>query len=69
MTGAVGRCKICRGYYRLDRGRIPPHPHLGTGNPCRGRWPDPEPDEYTVGFDHHPADVSGGLPERDRRRF
>ncbi len=66
----VGQCKICLGYYRLTEGRLPEHDSLETGNPCRGRWPRP-PDvaEYTVGWDHDPHEVGGGLPERNRRRF
>lgn len=72
MTERVGRCKICRAYRPIDlaTGRLAAHLHLSTGNPCRGVWPQPpSPDDYPVGWDHHPADVSGGLPERNRHRF
>ena len=43
MTTEVGQCKICFGFYRMKDGRLPEHPHLVTGNPCRGRWPDNKP--------------------------
>jgi len=70
MTVTTGQCKICHGYYRMVNGRLPEHDHLKTGNPCRGRWPSESViDDYVVGWDHDPHDVSGGLPERNRRKF
>lgn len=67
MTAQSRQCKICLAYYRLTDGRLPPHPNLRTGNPCRGRIPRASNiSEYTVGWDHHPAEVSAGQWESNR---
>jgi hypothetical protein len=65
----VGQCKICGAYMAIQDGRLGPHKSIATGNDCRGRLPRVSGvEEYTVGWDHHPAEISAGQFESSRRR-
>jgi hypothetical protein len=69
MPTRVAQCDTCDTYLIIRKdGGLGPHVDP-DGSPCSGRQPRPsDPSEYTVGFDHHPADISSGAWESNRRK-
>ena len=74
MTAVQGQCPDCKGYYRLEQGRVPVH-HPRDPDPldpdahCTGSGALPKTDDdYPVGRDTDPWVYPGGAWEQNRRQ-
>lgn len=73
MAAKVEQCTYCKRFMPMDEGGlIPPHavvdPETNVPVSCPGGEQAPMEVERTTGWDHHPAEVSGGGWETDRNK-